>query len=169
MEITNVFTQSLILAGLALIHAANFGGFATRGSPAIERPHSAETTQVIESGDRQVCKTVPSHSVFARTELFFGLGKSNGSEVTEAEFQSFLSREVTPRFPDGLTLLSGRGQFKDSGGSIDREPFKLLILLYPIEKFARSSQSVEQIRQAYKTVFQQESVLRTDGQSCISF
>src|SRR5688500_2481254 len=46
---------------------------------------------------------------FIRTELFFGTAKPNGV-VTDEEFLLFLDQEVTPRFPDGLTLLKGDGQ-----------------------------------------------------------
>jgi hypothetical protein len=87
--------------------------------------------------------------------------------VTEEEFQHFVDTEVTPRFPDGLTLLTGTGQFKDSTGTIIQEGSKLLILLYPFNQ--KSNRAVEQIREAYKDTFQQESVLRVDEQSCVSF
>jgi len=42
-------------------------------------------------------------NIYSRTELYFGLSKSNGV-VTEEEFQNFINTEVTPRFPNGLTL-----------------------------------------------------------------
>ena len=87
--------------------------------------------------------------------------------MTEEEFQHFVDTEVTPRFPDGLTLLTGTGQFKDSTGTIIQEGSKLLILLYPFNQ--KSNRAVEQIREAYKDTFQQESVLRVDEQSCVSF
>jgi hypothetical protein len=45
---------------------------------------------------------------FVRTELFFGLSRPGG-RITERQFERFVDAEVTPRFPDGLTLLSGRG------------------------------------------------------------
>ena len=102
-----------------------------------------------------------------RTELFFGLSKPDNSEVTEAEFQHFIDTKVTPRFPDGLTLINAKGQFKDSVGTIIQEGSKLLILLYPFNK--ESSKAVEQIRTDYKNEFQQQSVLRVDEQSCVSF
>ena len=53
---------------------------------------------------------------FARTELFFGSARAGG-EVTEAEFKQFLDAFITPRFPDGLTLLTGLGQFLWLGGT----------------------------------------------------
>jgi hypothetical protein len=96
-----------------------------------------------------------------------GLSKPNGVEVNNAEFQRFLDREVTPRFPDGFTVISGQGQFKDASGVILKERSKLLILLYPIS--ATSTQKIEQIRKAYVTAFQQQSVLRADNLTCVAF
>lgn len=104
---------------------------------------------------------------FARTELFFGLSKPDRSVVTAAQLKTFMDREVTPRFPSGLTLLTGTGQFKDSTGKVIQEESKLLILLYPFDR--KSDAAIEQIRQAYIKAFQQESVLRVDGRSCVSF
>jgi hypothetical protein len=69
---------------------------------------------------------------------------------------------ITPRFPDGLTLLSGHGQFRNSAGVIVEEKSFLLILLYPVEDFRASSRRIERIRTLYKERFQQESVLRAD-------
>jgi hypothetical protein len=42
-----------------------------------------------------------------------------------------------------------------------------MILLYTFN--SESSIAVEQIREAYKKTFQQESVLRVDEHSCVSF
>ncbi|NJR48715.1 MAG: DUF3574 domain-containing protein [Leptolyngbyaceae cyanobacterium CSU_1_3] len=112
------------------------------------------------------CRQVKGEN-FARTELFFGLSKPNNGQVTNEEFQKFVDRVVTPLFPDGLTLITARGQFRNSSGEVIVERSRLLILLYPFS--ADSSDRVEQVRQAYKTAFQQESVLRVDEQSCVSF
>ncbi len=116
--------------------------------------------------ERAFCKHVLHGELFARTELFFGLSRPGGV-VTEEEFQGFVDSKITPRFPDGLTLLSGKGQFRDATNVIIQEGTKLLILLYPFSK-ARNT-DVEQIRVDYKDAFQQQSVLRVDEQSCVSF
>jgi hypothetical protein len=97
---------------------------------------------------------------FVRTELFFGLAKPGG-EVTEAEFKQFLEKCVTPRFPDGLTVLPGFGRFRGADGIIE-ERSMLLILLYPDDVRRESSKKIEEIRDAYEQVFAQESVLRSD-------
>ena len=116
--------------------------------------------------ERQLCKQIQGET-FSRTELFFGLSRASGPDVTEEEFQRFIDAEVTPRFPDGLTLFSGKGQFKDSSGAIVQENSKLLILLYVFNP--ESDQAIEAIRGEYKNEFQQESVLRADEQQCVSF
>lgn len=101
---------------------------------------------------------------FLRTELYFGTMKADGSPVTDEEWQKFLAEEVTPRFPDGFTVLAGYGQFRDSGGKIVRENSFVLILLYPLKIRKSSSRKIEQIRRAYIKTFQQQSVLRVDYQ-----
>ena len=88
--------------------------------------------------------------------------------VTDEEFERFLKSEITPRFQDELTLLVGTGQFKDSKGEIIREKSRLIILIYPFGE-SESSERIEQIRDAYKSAFGQESVIRADSLSCVSF
>src|SRR5690606_17520158 len=61
---------------------------------------------------------------WVRTELFFGLSRAAGPEIGEAEFQGFVDREVTPRFPDGLTLLSAAGQWRDAQRRVLKEGAK---------------------------------------------
>lgn len=99
---------------------------------------------------------------FIRTELFFGTRKPDGSEVTTKEWKKFLNNEITPRFPDGLTVLNGSGQFRDNSSEIIKEKSMLLILLYPLKTRAESNAKIEEIRAAYKRAFQQQSVLRAD-------
>jgi hypothetical protein len=161
IEWSNYITQSLICAGLLTIGISTFS---------VSRNYSS-TDEIeqrsISKNPQQLCSNIPAGKSVARTELFFGLRKPNGTEVNNAEFQRFIDREVTPRFPDGFTLLTGSGQFKDARGAILQERSKLLILLYPIA--ANSNQQIEQIRKAYITAFQQQSVLRADNLSCAAF
>jgi hypothetical protein len=105
---------------------------------------------------------------FYRSELYFGSEKPDGSEVTEEELERFVDEEVTPRFPDGLTLLSGEGQFRDSSGEIVEEPSHVLILLYPPTD-EEANDGIEEIREDYKRDFEQESVLRVDDREQVSF
>lgn len=113
-------------------------------------------------------RPVATAEIWNRTELYFGSAKPDGSSVTEAEFTEFVNREVTPRFPDGLTLLTGYGQFKNASGQIVRETSRILILLYPL-RMPGANLKIEEIRNLYKAAFYQESVLRTDSYSSVSF
>jgi hypothetical protein len=144
------------------------------GQATLVRP-DAGVSQAI-GGDRNArdCgrRTEPEGSApFLRTELYFGSNKPDGSVVTQEQFQLFLDQEITPRFPDGLTLVTGLGQFRGSNGVIQRERSMLLILLYPAHLAKPSAQKIEEIRTAYKWQFRQESVLRADEPQpeCISF
>ena len=104
--------------------------------------------------------------LWRRTELFFGTERP-GPDVTDAQFRRFV-KEVTPRFPDGLTLLVGRGQFRDPTGTIVRERSHLLILLYP-RADADADREIEEIRGSYEKAYEQESVLRVDSAGRVSF
>lgn len=105
-----------------------------------------------------------------RVELYFGTSMPDGSVVSESEWRTFLDEEITPRFPDGLTVLEGYGQFLNSKGVIAKETSIVLIIFYPADTVAESSASLEEIRDAYETQFNQESVLRADSEPvCISF
>lgn len=44
---------------------------------------------------------------WVRTELYLGSDKHDGTKVSGAEFMEFVDREVAPRFPKGLTLVTG--------------------------------------------------------------
>jgi hypothetical protein len=161
IEWRNYIAQSLICAGLLTIGISTLS--VSQNYSSTDEIEQRSTTKNLQ----QLCSNIPASKPVARTELFFGLHKPSGIEVNSGEFQRFLDREVTPRFPDGFTVISGQGQFKDTRGVILQERSKLLILLYPIA--ATNERKIEQIRKAYITAFQQQSVLRTDNLSCAAF
>ena len=121
------------------------------------------------SGPSSAQQTIapPVGQLFGRTELYFGSDKP-GSDVSNSDFQRFLNNNITPRFPDGLTQLTGLGQFRGSNGRIVRERSFVVVLLYPLQA-ANTSQRIETIRNEYKREFRQESVLRVDSRDRVSF
>lgn len=121
----------------------------------------------ISAGAETVQRPTAAAEVWARTELYFGTNQPEG-EVSDTEFARFTETEVTPRFPDGLTLLTGLGQFKDSRGVLIREKSHVLILLYP-PRLLDANKKIQEIREAYKRAYQQESVLRVDSLVFVSF
>jgi hypothetical protein len=97
-----------------------------------------------------------SAKAMARLELLFGSSRRQGAPISEEEWTAFLDTEVTPRFPNGLTVLSGPGQWRGKDGHV--------------EKPSRAADAhIEAIRSVFKQRFAQESVMRVDGASCVSF
>lgn len=103
----------------------------------------------------------------ARVELMFGASRKSGRGIADWEWRAFLADEVTPRFPDGLTVLAGQGQWRSADKRLVREAMRMVVILYaPGED---SNARIEAIRTAYKTRFGQDSVLRVDSGACVSF
>jgi hypothetical protein len=108
----------------------------------------------------------PSRAM-ARLELLFGTSRPHSAPVSDVDWQAFLDSEVTPRFPAGLTVLRGPGQWHGSDGIVAREQSNVLVLWY--EPTSRTGADIEAIRAAYKKRVDQESVMRVDSVSCVSF
>lgn len=99
---------------------------------------------------------------YLRTELYFGLGRPNGEVVDKSEWQRFVEEFVTPRFPDGVTILEAKGQWRGQTNIIVRESSKVLVIFYRLKDRKAASTKIDEIRNAYKKRFEQESVLRVD-------
>ncbi|MFK0120601.1 DUF3574 domain-containing protein [Streptomyces sp. NPDC090994] len=107
---------------------------------------------------------------YVETQLFFGTERPDGGPaVTERQFMDFVDDEVTPDFPDGLTVQSGHGQWRDATGTIGKERSYELILLYPVAEAGPSDRRIEEIRRAYEKAFGQESVGRVDLRGSADF
>ena len=126
-------------------------------SPGISFAHP----EVAGTGGRALIPPFPA-DLFTRTELFFGSLRSDKPSVSEQDFLGFLNGTITPLFPNGLTLLTGLGQFLNSQEVIQQEQSWLLILLYPVGERQNNNGKIEEIRDEYTKAFEQESVLRSD-------
>ena len=112
----------------------------------------------------------PDSEPWVRGELYFGTTTDEGTAYSEEEWDAFLDAEITPRFPAGLTVLTGLGQWQNETGEVIQERSQVLIILYPLETAQESSVLLEEIRDVYETQFNQESVLRVDiAPACTSF
>jgi hypothetical protein len=101
-------------------------------------------------------------------ELVFGRNIGDSLGVSEADWNRFLAEEVTPRFPDGLTVMSANGQWRDTErGTIVQEPSKVLVLVLGNEVQDRTR--VAEIANAYKQRFRQQGVLTMLRPACVSF
>ena len=136
------------------------------------RPFAATALAVLASAavpalgaDEPYCP--PGTEQFAEYRLFFGRSQGTVEMVSEGAWRTFLADEVTPRFPEGLTVLDAAGQWRDGSGAIVRERTKLLLVL--AQPGENAMQRTDQIADAYKRAFGQSSVLRVVTGACVSF
>jgi len=112
--------------------------------------------------------TCPEGSeAFVRYELFMGRSGPGDEVVTDQAWDAFLGDTVTPRFPDGLTVLDARGQWRDSEGQILKERSKVLVILAPPGDEPRGL--IDEISEGYKRRFNQGSVLEVESDACVAF
>ena len=157
------------LAVALLAGGAGLGAFASAQAQGEATPVAGTTSAAVDACPAELYGA--GSEAWVRGELYFGTSMDQGVGVIPDDFEAFLDAEVTPRFPDGLTLLTGLGQWK---GPDDTEPSKMgsevLIILYPQETAVESSAKLEEIREAYKKQFNAQSVLRSDtAPVCTSF
>ena len=110
----------------------------------------------------------PDGGVRATAELLFGRVAEDGSGgVSEANFTQFLDGEVSPRFPEGLTVIDAGGRWTPPTGTTIREPAKLVMIVLPGGKDDHSK--LEAVRMAYVKRFHQQSQLLMTHGDCVSF
>ena len=98
--------------------------------------------------------------------LYFGTATPDGT-VSAAEWDAFLRDTVTPRFPEGLTVFSGAGQWRGADGVIVREASYVLELGHG--GGASVERDIAAIIAEYKSRFRQEAVMRASSPVCVSF
>lgn len=104
------------------------------------------------------------------TRLYFGLGPADQPQqgISEQAWREFLDREVTPRFPDGLSVLDVYGQWQEARQpGPERLRSKLLVIDYPDTPANRAK--IEAIRAAWKQRTGDQSVLRVTQPADVSF
>lgn len=100
-------------------------------------------------------------------QLFFGRDVGDKVVVSDADFARFVDEELTPRFPDGLTVLDAAGQWRSSAGPIVREPSKVVVLALPGR--IGGEDRLDAVRAAYKARFSQEAVMIVTQPACLGF
>ena len=104
---------------------------------------------------------------FTELNVYFGQEKGDGGTVSEEEWQTFVADTVTPRFPDGLTVLDARGQWLDTDqGRLYRESTKVLNVLVPSDAVEAGVGAVREISDIYKERFDQQAVFHTALPAC---
>ena len=101
-------------------------------------------------------------------ELLFGRDIGRHIGVSETAWARFAAREITPRFPSGLTISEAKGQWREgSDGAVLREPSKRVEIVLPGNDDDEAR--LDAIVKAYKDQFRQHSVLVIVRSACVSF
>jgi hypothetical protein len=107
---------------------------------------------------------------WVETQLYFGLGPADAVEKGESEaaWREFLDKEVTPRFPAGLSVVDVYGQWQGSNETKpERIRSKELIIDYPAT--AENAAKIEAIRAAWKRRTGDHSVMKVTQRVAVSF
>jgi hypothetical protein len=130
---------------------------------------AALTVSMLMSGCAWLPQTClpPSHTMVS-AEMIFGRNVGDRPGVSESAFTNFVAREITPRFPDGLTVIDGDGQWRDGARNVDvRERAKVVLITFVDD--AQKRAGLVAIAESYKQQFSQQSVLTKVGNVCASF
>ncbi|MDZ4350947.1 MAG: DUF3574 domain-containing protein [Xanthomonadaceae bacterium] len=150
-----------LLGALTLLLAVGIGCAST----------SSQSAKAIASAALQGDAARPNAATaWRRSELYFGVGDPHDptSRIDQVRWQAFLEREVTPRFPDGLTVFDAYGQWLFRGQtSPERLDSKVLVIIHP--DIAGDRAKIDAIRSAWKTETGHQSVLWASQLVEISF
>jgi hypothetical protein len=103
-----------------------------------------------------------------QVELMFGLDIGGRLGVSKAAWSRFLAREVTPRFPEGLSVIDAAGQWQDrQRGRVVAQPSKLVMIVTADDPASRDK--IAAIVAAYKDQFHQQSVGVVTRPVCAAF
>jgi hypothetical protein len=125
----------------------------------------ADYTEV-DHPDDGLALTSECYEYEVRVEVFFGLDVKCGgglagvaTQIADREFESFLDREVTPRFPQGFSVMDvPLGQwYSPARRAITKERSKMMMLLMPDTR--ENDRKLRAIAHSYTTTFHQETVM----------
>lgn len=101
-------------------------------------------------------------------EMLFGRNIGDRPGVSEADFRRYVEEELTPRFPDGLTIVDAEGQYRDQARRVVvREQSKLVLIAFHDSPDAY--RKLEAAAEAYKRRFRQQAVGIIIKRACVSF
>jgi hypothetical protein len=120
------------------------------------------------------CATVEAPSCPAGQEhirtaqLFLGgpyEGPIGKPAVGEGDIRTFVDQEITPRFPDGVTVLDGGGQWRGAENRLIREAQKVVLIVLPQKR--ETEGRLDAVRAAYRTRFKHDTVVITQD-ACVA-
>lgn len=115
-----------------------------------------------QSAPKPLC---PPGQAELRTARLF-LSATPPARLNEAELTRFIEQEVAPRFPDGVTVVDGGGQWKGDENRLIREAAKVVLIVLPAKGDAAAQ--IQAVQGAYRARFRQDSVVALAPPACVT-
>jgi hypothetical protein len=101
-------------------------------------------------------------------QLLFGRGNGDRGGITQADWSGFVANELTPRFPDGFTVIDSTGQWLNpQQGAIIKEDSKVVEIVLPSDTY--DAAKIDAVIDAYKHQFKVLSVGLIVQTACVRF
>ena len=111
---------------------------------------------------------LPGQGRYAIVQLFFGRDIASRGPISDADWNDFVVRAITPQFPDGFTVIDAAGQYFDqSSGKLIREPSKILLVAADPDSDLKTR--IGSVIAAYRAQFQQRTVGVITSEACAAF
>lgn len=95
------------------------------------------------------------------TNLYFGQSKLDGGTVGQQEWNGFVEQHISKVFAEGSTIVPATGNWYDTGRhQVIKEPSFMVIAINKMSP--KLTRQIDSLRNRYKSLFQQQSVLRVD-------
>lgn len=103
-----------------------------------------------------------------QTDLYFGMSKTSGDMISDSAWNIFLHNEVSKVFSEGFTVIHSEGMWvEQQKRKINSEPSRIISSVNVMTP--SMSEHIDSLREKYKTLFQQQSVLRVDKKLRLTF
>lgn len=159
--------RNTVLRGMLVVALVGMSAACATGPVAAPASSSVSATLQGDAARPAVAKG------WARSELYFGVGSEGAAggadaNISEAQWRAFLDKEVTTRFPDGLTVFDAYGQWLSRDrAEPSRLKSKVLVILH--EDTPQRTADIEAIRLAWKRATRHQSVLWSKQAAEVSF
>lgn len=109
-----------------------------------------------------------SQKKLTQTDLYFGLLQNNGTKISDSAWTAFVRQDVSKIFTDGFTVTTVEGQWRDrQSKEVYTEPARMVTHVSRMTSFL--SVRIDSLRDKYKTMFYQTSVLRVSKKVVAKF
>jgi hypothetical protein len=104
------------------------------------------------------------HQAIRTAQLF--VGRAGAPHPSDEDFSKFVEQELTPRFPDGLTVLDGGAKWSGPENAQIRDAWKVVQIAYPPGR--DGDRRIAAAEAAYKARFHQDPVVVVAPPACVA-